>query len=782
MANKPFKGVVNIDIKDSVPDWEPFRQPMAPEGSPSVLYVVLDDVGFSAMEPFGGLIETPNIDRIAQRGLKYTSFHTTALCSPTRSCLLTGRNHTTNGMACISEASSGFPNANAHIPFECATIAEVLGEQGWNTYMVGKWHLCAEDEMNLASIKRQWPLGRGFERFYGFLGAETNQWYPDIFYDNHPVEQPKLPEDGYHFTTDITDKALEFIRDAKAVAPDKPFFLYYAPGAAHAPHHAPREWIEKYAGKFDMGYEAYREIVFERQKVLGILPANAELTPIDPYAAETSVDGKAWPELDTVRPWDTLSVQEKQLFTRMAEVYAGFLSHADHELGRVLDHLEETEQLDNTIIVLVSDNGASGEGGPNGSVNENKFFNGIPDKIEENLKYLDDLGGPKTYNHYPTGWAWAFNTPFKLWKRYSNFEGGTADPMIVSWPARVQASGEVRRQYTHAVDIVPTLLEVLGVELPDAVKGYTQYPVEGISFASTFADAGVKTGKDTQFYSMLGTRAIWQQGWKAVAISPAAPNAWADFAEQRWELYDTDNDPSECHDIADQNPKKLQELIALWWAEAGAYHALPLESRGAIEILTTPRPKLSKDRNRYVYYPGCAEVPESVAPNIRNRSYTIAVEIDVDTPDANGVLFAQGARFGGHSLYVKNGKLKYAYNWVGEFEQMVESSEPLPTGHVVVSATFEKEGDAMPAEGTLTLHIRDKAVGSAMIKTQPGKFSLAGEGLNVGRDGGEPVTSDYSGSAPWAFVGGTIKRAFVDVSGEPFVDLAREAAAMFSRE
>jgi arylsulfatase len=782
MANKPFKGVINIDIKDSVPDWEPYRQPMAPEGAPSVLYVVLDDVGFSAMEPFGGLIETPNIDRIAKRGLRYTSFHTTALCSPTRSCLLTGRNHTTNGMACISEASSGFPNANAHIPFECATIAEVLGERGWNTYMVGKWHLCAEDEMNMASIKRQWPLGRGFERFYGFLGAETNQWYPDIFYDNHPVEQPMLPEDGYHFTTDITDKAVEFIRDAKAVAPDKPFFLYYAPGAAHAPHHAPKEWIEKYSGKFDMGYEAYRALVFERQKTLGILPANAELTPIDPYAAETSGDGKAWPELDTVRPWDTLSAQEQQLFTRMAEVYAGFLSHADHELGRLLDYLEETEQLDNTIIVLVSDNGASGEGGPSGSVNENKFFNGIPDTIEENLKYLDDLGGPKTYNHYPTGWAWAFNTPFKLWKRYSNFEGGTADPMIVSWPTRIESVGEVRRQYTHALDIVPTLLEVLGVELPDVVNGYTQYPMEGISFASTFGDADAKTGKVTQFYSMLGTRAIWHQGWKAVAISPAAPNAWADFAQQRWELYDTDNDPSECHDVADQNPKTLQELIALWWAEAGAYHALPLESRGAIEILTTPRPQLAKNRNRYVYYPDCAEVPESVAPNIRNRSYTVAVELDVDTPDANGVLFAQGARFGGHSLYVKNGTLKYAYNWVGEFEQIIEANEPLPTGHVVVSATFEKEGDAMPTEGTLTLHIRDKAVGSARIKTQPGKFSLAGEGLNVGRDGGEAVTSDYTGSAPWAFVGGTIKRAFVDVSGEPFVDLAREAVAMFSRE
>jgi len=296
--SKPFRGVVNVDIKDSVPDWEPYIQPSAADGAPNVLYIVLDDVGFSAMEPYGGLIETPNINRIAEKGVTYTNFHTTALCSPTRSCLLTGRNHTTNGMACISEASSGFPNANAHIPFECATIAEVLGERGWNTYMVGKWHLCAEDEMNLASVKTQWPIGRGFERFYGFLGAEANQWYPDLVYDNHPVEQPKPPEEGYHLSVDITDKALEFIRDAKAIAPDKPFFLYYAPGAAHAPHHAPKEWIDRYKGKFDMGYEAYRELVLERQKKAGIVPETAMLSPINPYVNETSADGKPWPELD----------------------------------------------------------------------------------------------------------------------------------------------------------------------------------------------------------------------------------------------------------------------------------------------------------------------------------------------------------------------------------------------------------------------------------------------------------------------------------------------------
>ncbi|MCW2525133.1 MAG: putative arylsulfatase, N-terminal, partial [Frankiales bacterium] len=778
---KQFKGVVNVDITKSVPDWGPFAQPVAPDESPNILYIVLDDVGFSAMEPYGGLIETPNINRIANNGLIYTNFHTTALCSPTRSCLLTGRNHTTNSMASITEAAAGFPNSSGHIPLECGNVAEVLGEQGWNTFAVGKWHLTPEDEMNLASIRRQWPLGRGFERFYGFLGAETNQWYPDLVHDNHPVEQARSPEQGYHFSTDITDHALAFIRDAKAVAPDKPFLLYYCPGAAHAPHHAPKEWADRYAGKFDMGYEAYRELVFQRQQALGIVPEGADLSPINPYINRTSKSGKPWPELDTVRPWEPLSDDEKRLFSRMAEVYAGFLSHADNEIGRLLDYLEQSQQLDNTLIVLVSDNGASGEGGPNGSVNENKIFNGLPDKIEDNLRYLDVLGSPLTYNHYPTGWAWAFNTPFKLWKRYANYEGGTADPMIVSWPRRITKPG-IRHQYSHAVDIVPTIYEGLGIEPPEVLKGYTQFPLEGVSFTASFNDPDADTGKHAQFYSMGGTRAIWSDGWKAAAVSPSAPDAWADYATQEWELFDTTNDRSECHDVAEQYPDKLQELIGLWWAHAGQYNALPLENRGIVEILGTERPQIAKPRNRYVYYPGCAEVPESVAPNIRNRSYTIAVEVDITAADASGVLFSHGARFGGHALYLKDGKLKYVYNWVGLQEQIVEATEAIATGRQVFSVSFEREGDTMPTEGPLTLHIGTAKVGQGRIKTQPGKFSIAGEGLNIGHDTAEPVTDDYPGQAPWAFTGGTIERAIVDVSGEPFVDLAQEAAMAFARD
>jgi arylsulfatase A-like enzyme len=778
---KPFRGVINIDIRDSVPDWEPYMQPVAPQGSANILYIVLDDVGFSAMEPWGGLIETPSINRLASNGLTYTNWHTTALCSPTRSSLLTGRNHTTNGMACIAEATSGFPNSNGHIPFECATVAEVLGERGWNTYMLGKWHLCSSDEMNLASTKRNWPLGRGFERYYGFLGGETNQWYPDLVYDNHLVDQPRRPEDGYHLTTDLTDKAIEFIKDSKVITPDKPFFMYFCPGACHAPHHAPKEWIEKYKGKFDMGYERYRELVFERQKMLGIFPKDAELSPLNPYAEEKSVDGKQWNPVDVVRPWDSLSEEEKQLFNRMAEVYAGFLSHTDHEIGRLLDFLEESGQLENTIVVFVSDNGASGEGGPNGSVNENKFFNGIPDEIEENLEYLDELGSPATYNHYPVGWAWAFNTPFKMWKRY-NFEGGVADPMIVSWQAGIKAKGELRHQYNHATDVAPMIYDCLGLEMPEVVKGFTQIPLEGVSFRSTFESDGVPTPKETGFFSMLGSRAIWHKGWKAVSVHPTIAG-WSHFGEDRWELYHTDVDPTEMHDLANENPGKLREMINLWFHEAGKYNGLPLEDRTAVEVLSDPtRPQVAPPRDQYVYYPDAAEVPESAAVNIRNRSYSIAVEVGIESPDASGVLFSHGARFGGHTLYIKERKLKYVYNFVGSKEQMIESTREIPAGEVILSAAFVRQGNGLPTTGTLSLFVNDEKVGEGQIMTQPGNFSLVGEGLNVGSDPGEPVTSDYADTSPYAFTGGRIRHAIVDVSGEPFIDLEKEAVAMMARE
>ncbi len=781
-----YRGVVNMDIRDSVPDWAPFEQPKAAPGSPNIVFIVLDDVGFSAMTCFGGVIETPNIDRIAAQGLRYTQWHTTALCSPTRSCLLTGRNHTTNGMACITEAASGFPNANGHIPPECATLAEVLVERGYSTAMVGKWHLCPEDEMNLASTKKDWPLGRGFERFYGFLGAETNQWYPDLFHDNHPVDPPATPEQGYHLSVDLTDRAIEFVDDVKTIAPDRPVFLYYALGAAHAPHHVPKEWADRYRGTFDLGYERLREQVLARQKQMGIVPPNTELPPINPLGTpdtRSGPGGEPFPALDVTRPWDSLSPDEQRLFARMAEVYAGFLSHADHQIGRLLDYLAEIDQLDNTIVVVVSDNGASGEGGPDGSVNENIFANGMPDELATNLAMIDDLGSPRTYNHYPTGWAMAFNTPFKMWKRYSH-NGGTCDPCIISWPDGITARGELRDQYHHATDLVPTLLDCLGVEAPDSVRGVTQIPLQGVSMRYSFEAATIPTAKKAQFYSMLGTRGIWHDGWKAVTTHPAI-SGWSHFEQDEWELYHTEVDRSELHDLAAENPQKLTEMIGLWFYEAGVNHAFPLDDRLPLEIILTPRPQLVPARDRYVYRPGGAEVPESVAVNIRNRSYTIGALVDLPSRGAQGVLFAHGSRFGGHSLYIKDNRLHYVYNFVGLDEQHVTATEDLPTGtRLILSAAFAKDGENPPglATGILSLYHGAQKVGEGRIRTQPGKFSLAGEGLNVGCDRGEAVTDDYPGDAPWPFTGGTIQRVVVDVSGSPYVDLEREAVAMLSRE
>jgi arylsulfatase A-like enzyme len=571
-------------------------------------------------------------------------------------------------------------------------LSEILGEVGWNTYMVGKWHLCPTDEMNLAATRRNWPSGRGFERWYGFLGAETNQWYPDLVYDNHPVEPPRTPEEGYHLTDDLTDKAIEFIKDAKTIAPEKPFFLYYAPGACHAPHHAPKEWIEKFEGRFDMGYEAMREQTLARQKELGLVPADVGLPPLNPIGTpdtRSGPDNLPFPELDYTRPWDSLNEDERRLFSRMAEVYAGFLAHADHHLGRLLDYLEQNDQLENTVVVVVSDNGASGEGGPNGSVNEMKFANGVPDDLQENLAKLEELGGTTTYNHYPNGWAMAFNTPFKMWKRYE-FNGGTADPCIISWPAGTTVRGEIRDQYHHAIDIVPTILDVLGVEAPETIKGHTQTPFDGVSMRDSLDDASASSARRTQFYSMLGSRSIWHEGWKAVTTHPTIAG-WSHFNDDVWELYHTDVDRSELDNLADEQPDKVRELVNIWFSEAGANGAFPLDDRSGVEILTTPRPQLTAPRSRYVYYPDTAAVSEWQAVNTRNRSFVIGALVDIPAPGSQGVLFALGARFGGHALYVKNNRLHYVNSFVGAVEQKIVGTEDIPTGeNLILSAAFER--------------------------------------------------------------------------------------------
>ena len=782
----PFKGVINVDIRDSVPDWIPFEAPKAPEGAPNVLYIVLDDVGFSALSCYGGPIEAPNLERLVANGVRYTQFHTTALCSPTRSCLLTGRNHTRNGMACITEGAQGFPNGSGVIPPENGQLQQVLAERGWNTYMVGKWHLCPETEMNLASSRRNWPTGRGFERFYGFLGAETNQWYPEIIYDSHPVDPPKTPEEGYHFTADITDKALEFIKDSKVIAPEKPFFLYYAPGACHAPHHAPKEWIERFKGRFDMGYEAIREETLARQKEMGIVPPDTELSPINPIGTaedRTGPKGQPFPATDVVRPWDSLSDDERRLFCRMAEVYAGFLAHTDDQIGRLIDHLEETDQLENTIVIAVSDNGSSGEGGPNGSVNEMKIFNGVPDDIAANLALIDELGGPMTYNHYCTGWAMAFNTPFKMWKRYE-FNGGTCDPCIISWPAGIKARGELRDQYCHAIDLVPTILDMLEVEPPQTIGGHVQSHFDGVSVRSSFDDPAATSNRRTQFYSMLGSRGIWHDGWKAITTHPTL-SGWGEYEKDTWELYHTDVDRSEVHDLAAQEHERLQRMINLWYAEAGAAGAFPLDDRSALEISISPRPRLTAPRNRYIYYPDVADVPESQAVNIRNRSYIVAALVDIPEQGAAGVLFAQGSHFGGHALYIKDNRLHYVYNFLGMAEQRIIATEDVPTGeNLILSASFDKDGEDPPgvAAGILSLYHGDVKVGEGRIRTQPGIFNPGGEGLCVGRDSSAPVTADYPANGDGRFTGGTISRVAVDVSGEPYVDLERAAVAMLMRE
>lgn len=780
---KQFNGKIAVDIRDSVPDWEPYLAPRAPDGAPNVLLIAWDDLGYGTMDVFGGPVETRAMRRIAERGLLYSNFHTTALCSPTRASLLTGRNATTNGMATIAEFASGFPGISTRIPFESGFIAEVLAEHGYNTYCIGKWHLTPGEECNLAAFKGRWPLGRGFERFYGFLYGESNQWYPDLVHDNHQIDPPGRPEDGYHLSKDLADRAIEFIGDAKVIDPDKPFFMYLAPGCGHAPHHVFDEWIEKYRGRFDAGYEAIRPEILARQKELGLLPEDTELSPTNPHGepATTGPDGQAWPLLDTVRPWESLTADERRLFSRMAEVFAGFVSYTDDQIGRVLDHLEMLGELDNTIIVVVSDNGASGEGGPNGAFNEWHFFNGVADTTDDVLPHIDELGTPAAYNHYNTGWAHAFDSPFPYWKRWAGYEGGIADMCIVSWPAKLDAHGEVRDQYVHAVDIVPTVYELLGIDPPTVLKGYPQLPIEGESFAASLTDAEAPE-KETQFYAMLGQRSIYHQGWLACTVHPPL-SGWGHFEQDEWELYDLRHDRGQTRNLAAGEPERLEALKALWFYEAGRVNGLPLDDRTALEQVLAERPRGAPDRDRYTYFPNGADVPESAGVAVNGRSYTITAGVDVVSPDPEGVLYAHGGVAGGHSLYVQDRRLHYAFNWLGTEVQTVDAEADLGPGPHVCTAEFSISG---PSEeptrpgylGTLTLYVDDDEVGRGEILTQPGYFCVVGDGICVGRDSGSPVTPAYQ--APFPFTGGTIEKVVVDLSGERYVDHEAQVRAWFS--
>jgi arylsulfatase A-like enzyme len=780
---KPFTGRIAVDIRDSEPDWGPFLAPRAPEGAPNVLFIAWDDLGYATMDIFGGPVRCPNMKRIADRGVTFANFHTTALCSPTRASLLTGRNATSNGMATIAEFASGFPGISTRIPFENGFISEVLAGRGYNTYCVGKWHLTPGEECNQAAYKGRWPLGRGFERFYGWLGGETNSYYPDLVHDNHPVEPPGRPEDGYHLADDMAGRAVGFIRDAKVIDPDKPFFMYLAPQAGHAPHLVPLEWADRYKGVFDEGYEAIRAGILERQIALGLLPEGTELSPINPHGepGRTGPDGQPWPPLDTVRPWDTLSADEQRLFTRMAEVFAGYISYNDDRLGRVLDYLEESGQIDETLIVVVSDNGASGEGGPNGSFNEWRFFNGVPDTTATTMPHIDELGTPASNNHYNTGWAWALDTPFPYWKRWAGAEGGVADMCLVSWPARIPASTEPRQQYVHAVDVVPTVYDLLGIQPPEVLNGYLQSPIEGESFAAALTDPTVP-GKRTQFYTMLGQRSIYHEGWLASTVHPPL-SSWGNFAEDEWELFHLETDRSQSTDVAAAHPDNVEELKGLWFYYAGIYKGLPLDDRSAIEQVLAERPRGGPARDRYVFYPDCADVPESAGPAIPGRSYTIAAGVRMESADAEGVVWAAGGVPGGHSLYVKDGTLRYTFNWIGTVFQDVVSDSVLSTGSHVLAAQFAATGPStdpdMPGtEGTLTLFVDDQQVGQGALITQPGYFCLTGDGICVGRDSASAVTPEYT--APFPFTGGSIDRVVVDLSGEGYEDHEAKVRTWFS--
>jgi arylsulfatase A-like enzyme len=776
MAEKKFNGVIKLDVRDSKPDWDPYIPKKAPAGSPNILFVLYDDTGLASWSPFGGRINMPTLQKLADNGLSYSQWHTTALCSPTRSTILTGRNHHLTGNAAITEGANGFPGAHGRIPDECATIGEILQDNGWSTFWIGKNHNVPEQDIASGASRKQWPLSKGFDRYYGFLGGETNQWYPDLVEDNHFVDQPYGPEDGYHLSKDLADKAISFIQDQKASNPSKPWYMWFCPGANHAPHHAPEDYIAKYKGKFDDGYEAYREWVLPRMIEKGILPKDTKLTPINPLPEEVSNPG------DMVRPWDTLNADEKKLFSRLAEVYAGFSEYTDAQVGRIVDYLEKSGQLENTLIMYGADNGASGEGSPNGSVNENKFFNGYPDELSENLKLIDVLGGPDTYEHFPTGWAVAFSTPFQMFKRYSEYAGGTCDPLVISWPKGIKAKGEVRNQYHHSTDIVATILDVCGLKMPEVYKGADQYPLSGVSMKYSFdAKPDSPTQKKTQYYAMLGTRAIWQDGWKAVALH-APLTGKGNFDKDEWELYHVDKDRSESKNLAKENSDKLQELIKVWFDEAEKNFVLPLDDRTALEQLANEKPSEEAVRERYVYYPGTAPVPEGVAVNIRGRSYKILADVEITDPECEGVIFAHGSRFGGHSLFISKKKLYYVYNFLGiKPEQKFISGELKPGKYTLgMEFTRESSGEYQESIGNTKLYVNEKVVAEGPMKTQPGKFTLSGDGLCVGRDSGDAVSKEYE--SPGEFKGGVILGVGVSVEKEQYLDLEKIAAAAFATD
>lgn len=755
--DEAFRGRIGRDFEDSEPWWPEVVR--APSGAPNVLVVLLDDVGFAQLGCFGSDIATPTFDALADRGLRFTNFHTTALCSPTRASLLTGRNHHSNGMGRITELSMGFPGYDARIPRANGLLSEMLLPHGYATFAVGKWHLTPEDECHMAAPRTRWPLGRGFERFYGFMEGETHQFVPALVSDNHQIHPPRGYEEGYHLTEDLVDQAIGFVKDMRAVDDHKPFFLYFCPGACHAPHQAPPEWIARYRGRFDAGWDAWREATLTRQLAGGVLPAGTELSP----------------RPDWVPAWDSLPDDAQRVYARYMEAFAGFLTHTDHHVGRLLEFLAAVGELDNTIVMVASDNGASSEGGPFGSINDVRQWNVVPRTVEEALERLEEIGGPWCHNNYPWGWTVAGNTPFKRWKRETH-EGGVADPLVVSWPAGIAAGGELRRQYVHAIDIAPTLLDLLGVAPPTQIGGVAQRPIEGISFAHCLDDGGAQSHHHTQYYEMFGCRALYHRGWKAVTWH-AIQDTSIGFDQDQWELYHVDEDASECHDLAVAHPEKLTEMVALWWAEAERFGVLPLDNRPFSELVFD-KPKLVPERHRYVYLPGAAAVPEASAVNVRNRNHVIRAEVEIpDGVPAEGVLLAQGSGLGGWAFYLRGGAPAYVHNYVSVEEQHVTSGHVVGPGRHEIAYEFTRTADHT---GVGRLSVDAKVVGEGTIpRFTPMRFSLAGAGLTCGYGDGVPVSRSLPGSFPFT---GTIHRVVVEVDGSEFVDPEADAAFALARQ
>jgi arylsulfatase len=730
-------GVTTYDAKDPDAKFPPIEQLRPPKEAPNVLIVLLDDVGFAASSAFGGAINTPTAERLAKNGLKFARFHTTALCSPTRQALLTGRNHHSVNMGGICEIATSAPGYSSVLPKNKSPLAEILKLNGYSTAQFGKCHEVPVWETSPMGPFSQWPTGGGgFEYFYGFIGGETNQWYPAIYEGTTPIEPEKTPEQGYHFTEDMTSKAIKWTRQQKALMPDKPFFIYFAPGACHAPHHVPKEWADKYKGKFDQGWDKLREEIFARQKKLGVIPADAELTK---RPAE-------------IPAWDETPKDMRPVFAREMEVYAGFLEHVDHHLGRLIDALADLQVLDDTLIYyIIGDNGASAEGTPNGCFNEMATLNGMAgiETTEFLVSKIADFGGPKAYNHYAVGWAHAMDTPYQWTKQVASHWGGTRNGTIVHWPGGIKAKGEVRNQFHHVIDVAPTILEASKLPHPTIVHGIQQAPMEGFSMLYTFNDAKAAERHETQYFEMFCNRGIYHKGWTAVTRHgvPWIGAYKRAFDDDVWELYDTNKDWTQAHDLAKENPKKLAELQRLFLIEASKHSALPLDDRTfeRFNADLAGRPQLIKGKTQLLFS-GMGRLSESSVVSIKNKSHSVTADVDVSKSGAEGVIVAQGGSTNGWSLYAKGGKLKYCYNFFGITVTFVEATQPIPAGHHQVRMEFKYDGGGLAKGGGVTLFVDGKQVGQGRVEeTVPLAFS-GDETCDVGKETGSPVSPDYGPS------------------------------------